>query len=30
MIDPVTMVHEELRAPDPRYAVLLILTGALF
>jgi len=30
MIDPVTMVHEELRAPDPRYAILLILTGALF
>jgi hypothetical protein len=30
MIDPVTMVHEELRAPDPRYAVILILAGALF
>jgi hypothetical protein len=30
MIDPVTMVHEELRAPDARYAVLLILIGALF
>ena len=30
MIDPVTMVHEELRAPDARYAVLLILAGALF
>ena len=30
MIDPVTMVHEELRAPDARYAVLLILVGALF
>jgi branched-subunit amino acid transport protein len=30
MIDPVTMVHEELRAPDPRYAALLILIGALF
>ena len=29
MIDPVTMVHEEPRAPDPRYAVLLILIGAL-
>jgi hypothetical protein len=29
MIDPVTMVHEEARAPDPRYAVLLILIGAL-
>jgi hypothetical protein len=30
MIDPVTMVHEELRAPDLRYAVLLILIGAVF
>jgi branched-subunit amino acid transport protein len=30
MIDPVTMVHEELRAPDPRYAVLVILTGVFF
>jgi hypothetical protein len=30
MIDPVTMVHEELRAPDMRYAVLLILISALF
>jgi hypothetical protein len=29
MIDPVTMVHEEPRAPDPRYAVLLILVGAM-
>ena len=29
MIDPVTMVHEEARAPDPRYALLLILIGAL-
>lgn len=28
MIDPVSMVHVELRAPDPRYAVLLILIGA--
>jgi hypothetical protein len=28
MVDPVTMVHEELRAPDPRYAVLLILVCA--
>ena len=27
MIDPVTMVHEEMRAPDPRYAVLIILVG---
>jgi hypothetical protein len=30
MIDPATMAHEELRAPDPRYAVILILAGALF
>jgi hypothetical protein len=30
MIDPVSMVHEELRAPDPRYAVLVILIGAFF
>src|SRR6266404_5901710 len=30
MIDPLTMVHEELRAPDVRYAVLLILVGAFF
>jgi hypothetical protein len=30
MIDPVTMVHEEMRAPDLRYAALLILIGALF
>jgi hypothetical protein len=30
MIDPVTMVHEEPRAPDPRYAIILILIGALF
>jgi Glycosyltransferase family 87 len=28
MIDPVTMVHEEFRAPDPRYAVLLVLIAA--
>jgi len=27
MIDPVTMVHDELRAPDLRYAVLLVLIG---
>jgi hypothetical protein len=27
MIDPVSMVHEEPRAPDPRYALLLILIG---
>jgi hypothetical protein len=30
MLDPETMVHEEMRAPDVRYAVLLILIGALF
>jgi hypothetical protein len=29
MIDPITMVHEEMRAPDPRYAVLFILLGVL-
>jgi Glycosyltransferase family 87 len=29
MIDPVTMVHEELRAPDPRYALLLVVFVAL-
>jgi hypothetical protein len=29
MIDPVTMVHEEFRAPDLRYAVLIILSVAL-
>jgi len=29
MIDPVTMVHEEARVPDPRYAVMLMLLGAL-
>jgi hypothetical protein len=28
MIDPVVMVHEEFRAPDPRYAVLLVLICA--
>jgi len=27
MINPVTMVHEEMSAPDPRYAVLFILVG---
>jgi hypothetical protein len=27
MIDPVTMVHEELSAPDPRYAILVLLSG---
>jgi hypothetical protein len=30
MIDPVSMVHVELRAPDPRYAVLAILIVAFF
>jgi hypothetical protein len=29
MISPVRMVHEELSSPDPRYAILIILT-ALF
>jgi hypothetical protein len=29
MIDPVTMVHEEPRAPDPRYAILMVLVGVL-
>jgi hypothetical protein len=29
MLDPVTMVHEELRAPDPRYAALLLLSVGL-
>jgi hypothetical protein len=29
MINPVEMVHEELRAPDPRYAILVVL-GILF
>ena len=29
MIDPVQMVHEELSAPDPRYAVLIVLTALL-
>ena len=27
MIDPINMVHEELRAPDLRYAVLVCLAG---
>lgn len=27
MVDPVTMVHVELRAPDPRYAILLVLAA---
>jgi hypothetical protein len=30
MIDPVTMVHVEMSAPDPRYALLLIVTGIFF
>jgi hypothetical protein len=30
MIDPVSMVHEELRAPDPRYAILIILCIVFF
>lgn len=30
MIDPVSMVHEELRAPDLRYALLVVLIGAFF
>jgi hypothetical protein len=29
MIDPVTMVHEEMRAPDARYAILCLLIVAL-
>jgi hypothetical protein len=29
MINPVAMVHEELRAPDPRYAIIVVL-GVLF
>ena len=29
MIDPVQMVHEELSAPDPRYAILLVLVVLL-
>jgi hypothetical protein len=29
MVNPVRMVHEELRAPDLRYAVLVVLIGAL-
>jgi hypothetical protein len=30
MINPVRMVHEELRAPDLRYAVLVVLAGIFF
>jgi hypothetical protein len=29
MIDPVQMVHEELSAPDPRYAILIVLVVLL-
>jgi hypothetical protein len=29
MIDPVRMVHEELSAPDPRYAILIVLVTLL-
>jgi hypothetical protein len=29
MVNPVNMVHEELRAPDIRYAVLVVLVAAL-
>jgi Glycosyltransferase family 87 len=29
MIDPVPMVHQELRSPDLRYALLVMLVGAL-
>jgi hypothetical protein len=29
MIDPTQMVHEELRAPDPRYAILVVLVFLL-
>jgi hypothetical protein len=29
MIDPVRMVHEELSAPDPRYAVIIMVSSAL-
>jgi hypothetical protein len=29
MLDPWVMVHEELRAPDSRYALLLVLAGML-
>ena len=29
MVDPATMIHEELLAPDPRYALLLVLAGVL-
>ncbi len=29
MLNPVSMVHEELRAPDPRYAIIVVL-GLLF
>lgn len=29
MSDPAPMIHEEIVAPDPRYAVLLVLAGVL-
>lgn len=29
MLNPVSMIHEELRAPDLRYVLLLVLFGAL-
>jgi hypothetical protein len=29
MLNPIRMVHEELSAPDPRYAVLVVLSCAL-
>lgn len=29
MINPLQMVHEELSAPDPRYAILVVLVAAL-
>jgi len=29
MLDPAPMIHEEIAAPDPRYAVLLVLAGVL-
>ena len=29
MVDPAPMIHEEIAAPDPRYALLLVLAGIL-
>jgi Glycosyltransferase family 87 len=29
ILDPAPMIHEEIAAPDPRYAVLLVLAGVL-